>query len=100
MEQVLVQARVDKKLKEEVQDIYKSIGLDLPTAIRMFFTRTKMVKGIPFETTIPKEIISGEEAKKAFEEMRLQAKGNSKMTLDDINKEIRLAREELNNNQT
>lgn len=95
MEQVLVQARVDKKLKEEVEDIYKSLGIDIPTAIRMFFTRSKIVKGIPFEMTIPEEIISGEEAKRAFEEMRMQAKGNSKMTLDDINEEIKLAREEL-----
>lgn len=34
-EQVLVQVRVDKKLKEEVSEIYEMLGLDLPTAIRM-----------------------------------------------------------------
>lgn len=96
MEQVIVQARVDKVLKEEVEEIYKSLGLDLPTAIRMFFTRTKMVKGIPFDTTLPEKIITKEEAKRAWEEMRLQARGNENMTLDEINEEIRLAREERN----
>ena len=52
-EQALVQARMDKELRDEVADIYEALGLDIPTAIRMFFTRTKMVRGIPFDTTLP-----------------------------------------------
>lgn len=43
------------------------------------------------------EDVSGNEAKNAFEEMRRQAKGNSNMTLDEINDEIKLARKELKN---
>ena len=43
-EQALVQARMDKELRDEVADIYEALGLDIPTAIRMFFTRTKMVR--------------------------------------------------------
>ena len=41
-EQVLVQVRVDKKLKEEVSEIYEMLGLDLPTAFRMFLVRSKL----------------------------------------------------------
>ena len=45
-EQVLVQVRVDKKLKEEVSEIYEMLGLDLPTAIRMFLVRSKLERGL------------------------------------------------------
>ena len=44
-EQVLVQVRVDKKLKEEVSEIYEMLGLDLPTAFRMFLVRSKLERG-------------------------------------------------------
>ena len=47
-EQVLVQARVDKKLKDEVSDIYIALGMDLPTAIRMFLVKSKETRGLPF----------------------------------------------------
>lgn len=87
-EQVLVQARVDKKLKQEVTEIYESLGLDLPTAIRMFFMRSKMVRGIPFETTLPKETVTRSEALGALEEMFEQAKDVPEMSLDEINAEI------------
>ena len=52
-EQVLVQVRVDKKLKEEVSEIYEMLGLDLPTAIRMFLVRSKLERGLPFTTRLP-----------------------------------------------
>lgn len=34
-EQVLIQFRADKALKQEVTEIYESLGMDLPTAFRM-----------------------------------------------------------------
>ena len=87
-EQALVQARVDKELKQEVTEIYESLGLDLPTAIRMFFVRSKMVRGIPFETTLPKEVITRSEALGALEDMFDQAKDVPEMSLEEINEEI------------
>ena len=47
--QVLVQVKVDESLKNEVAAIYKSIGLDLSTAVRMFFIKSKDGSGLPFE---------------------------------------------------
>ncbi|MCC8059499.1 MAG: type II toxin-antitoxin system RelB/DinJ family antitoxin [Clostridiales bacterium] len=87
-EQSLVQVRVDKSLKEEVSDIYESLGMDLPTAIRMFLTRSKMVRGIPFETTLPKGMVTRTEALEAFEELRRQAADVPEMSLEEINQEI------------
>lgn len=61
-EQVLIQFRADKKLKQEVADIYEQLGIDLPTAFRMFMKRSKQVRGIPFELTLPEETVTKSEA--------------------------------------
>lgn len=87
-EQVVVQARVDKALKQEVTEIYEALGMDLPTAIRMFFVRSKMVRGIPFETTLPENVITRKEAMDALNDLFEQAKGVPEMSLDEINAEI------------
>lgn len=93
-EQVLIQFRADKNLKQEVAEIYEALGLDLPTAFRMFMTRSKMVKGLPFEAKLPEEIVTRAEAKKAFMELREQAADVPEMSLDEINAEISAARAE------
>lgn len=72
-EQVLIQFRADKALKQEVAEIYEALGMDLPTAFRMFMTRSKMVKGLPFEATLPETTITRAEARNAFYELREQA---------------------------
>ncbi len=91
-EQALVQARMDKKLRDEVAEIYEALGMDLPTAIRMFFARTKMVRGIPFPTTLPDKVITRSEALGIFDAMRNEAANVPEMSLDEINAEINQAR--------
>ncbi len=86
--QVLVQFRVDGELKNEVSEIYNALGMDLPTAFRMFMVRSKMVRGIPFETTLPENKVTRAEGLAAFEELRRQAADVPEMTLDEINAEI------------
>lgn len=90
-EQVLIQFRADKNLKQEVSEIYESLGMDLPTAFRMFMSMSKMVKGIPFSVTIPEGAVTRAEALSAFERMR---ENTDEMTLDEINAEIKAARSE------
>ena len=65
-EQVLIQFRADKELKQEVADIYEQLGMDLPTAFRMFMVRSRIVRGLPFEATLPEKKVSVEEAVQAF----------------------------------
>lgn len=91
-EQALVQARVDKDLKQEVAEIYEALGMDLPTAIRMFFVRSKMARGIPFETTLPKEVVTRTEALNALNALFEQAADVPEMSLEEINAEITDAR--------
>jgi len=93
-EQVLIQFRADKALKQEVTEIYERLGLDLPTAFRMFMTKSKMVKGLPFEATLPEQTITRTEAKNAFYELRRQVANVPEMTLDEINAEISAIRAE------
>ena len=64
-EQTLVQARVDKELKQEVTEIYEALGMDIPPAIRMFFVRSKMVRGIPFDRTLSKGVVTRREVLRA-----------------------------------
>lgn len=52
-EQVFLQLRVDRVLKEEAEKILEKIGIEMPTAIRMFLKRIIIEGGIPFETKMP-----------------------------------------------
>lgn len=93
-EQVLIQFRADKSLKQEVAEIYETLGMDLPTAFRMFMTRSKMVKGLPFEATLPTTMVTRTEAKNAFYDLREQAKDIPEFSLEEVNAEISAIRAE------
>lgn len=43
-----IQVRLDEKLKNKAEKIFKRIGIDMPTAVRMFFIKVTDVGGIPF----------------------------------------------------
>ena len=93
-DQVLIQFRADKALKQEVSEIYETLGMDLPTAFRMFMIRSKMVKGLPFDAVLPENNITRAEAKNAFYELRKQAANVPEMSLEEINEEIAAVRAE------
>ncbi len=91
-EQVTIQFRADKELKQEVAEIYEKLGMDLPTAFRMFMAKSKMVKGLPFEASLPQDTITRAEAKSAFHQLREQTSFMPEMSLEKINSEISAAR--------
>ena len=84
MEQALLQVRVDRSLKDQTAAIYDAIGTDLPTAIRMFFKRTVMVGGLPFDGRL---VASESAAHRAFASMRQKVKSADadEPTMDEIN---------------
>ncbi|MBR1635625.1 MAG: type II toxin-antitoxin system RelB/DinJ family antitoxin [Lachnospiraceae bacterium] len=92
-EQVLIQFRADKTLKQEVADIYNQLGMDLPTAFRMFMNKSRQVRGLPFEAVLPPET-KREEFKEAFYALREEASDLPEMTLEEINDEISASRAE------
>ena len=101
MANTLVQIRVDDKLKDDVSAIYDQLGLDLSTAVRIFFKRTVAEQGIPFtmklnydskrsyaKKQIPQDVML---AMKAMSDSA-EENGVSDLTLDEINAEIQSAR--------
>lgn len=67
MSSTLVQFRCDGELKEKTTALYESLGLDLPSAFRLFMKRSLQVQGLPFAVNAkvpyirPIEDMSGEE---------------------------------------
>lgn len=46
---ILLQLKIDSKTKKQADNLFFSMGLDTPTAIRMFLKRSIMHNGIPFD---------------------------------------------------
>ncbi len=90
----LLQLRIDDKLRQEASELYAKLGLDLPTAIRMFLTRSVQVRGIPFSMVLPEEEYKASSAVAAMKRMSLDAEksGAADMTLEEINAEIAAVR--------
>ena len=49
----MIRARVEPELKEEVEKIFKELGLTTTEAITLFYHQVKVRKGIPFEIALP-----------------------------------------------
>ena len=89
----VLQVRVDDDLKNQAAEVLEREGLDLSTAVRMFLKKVVLEEGFPFNKGIDEETL------KALIAIRILQKhseeiGTSEMTLEEINEEIRLAREE------
>lgn len=88
--------RMDEGLKNSFDAFCESVGLTATAAINMFAKKTVAEQRIPFEVNVEPKKVTGEDFRKAFYQLRKEAKKNGLqgMTLDEINEEIRLAREE------
>jgi DNA-damage-inducible protein J len=45
----LIQVRVEENLRKEVDSLFVDLGLDTPTAIRIFLKQSLKWRGLPFE---------------------------------------------------
>lgn len=90
----VMQVRIDDDLKAKAAAVYDDLGLDLPTAIRMFLKRSVVVNGVPFSMTLPRQDYKAERAVRAMQSLSEEAQrnGTADMTLDEINAEIAAAR--------
>ncbi len=50
-----IQVRVDDELKTKSDELFKKLGTDTTTAIRMFLTQALLNNGFPFEIKISRE---------------------------------------------
>lgn len=55
----MLQVRIDDELKNEASKLFNEMGIDLSTAVRIFFRKCLAVGGIPFEMNISKTSLKG-----------------------------------------
>lgn len=61
----LIQVRVDETLKKEADELFTDLGLDTPTAIRIFLKQSLRQHGLPFQVN---QLIPNEETISAMKE--------------------------------
>lgn len=49
----LIQVRIDDSLKKEADALFSDLGLDTPTAIRIFLKQAIKQQGLPFDVVQP-----------------------------------------------
>ena len=92
--------RMDRELKNEAEQIFSALGMNLTTAITIFIRQAVREKKIPFEIALypdsERRIITMSDAIAATARIRQSAEqnGTDKLTLDEINAEITAARKE------
>ena len=97
MAQQAMTVRIDAQMKTQFDSLCEQFGMSANTAINIFVKAVVRSKSIPFSINVKddKEEIR-QEAIRAFESIRARAEASTEpeMTLEEINEEIRLAREE------
>lgn len=89
----IVQVRIDDNLKKEVSKVYENLGLDLSSAVRMFFKRSVQVGGIPFSVSNEKYYDFDSAVSNILQARNDSVKnGTAAITLDEINAEIKAYR--------
>ncbi len=58
----MVRARLEPKLKEQVEAVFQKMGISSTQAITMFYKQVELRDGLPFDVVIPHKI-----TKKTFE---------------------------------
>ena len=86
----VLQVRMDDELKYQASEIYEELGMDLCVAVRIFLKKSILVGGLPFDLTIDEKVLEEKMKKNSV----IAKYGDKYMTLDEINEEIRKAREE------
>ena len=84
MSTTVVQFRIEESLKDDANALFENLGLDMPTAFRMFLKKCVAKQEIPFKLKTSDK--KSEKFRKAFY-YRNDAKKNNlqDMSLDEIN---------------
>ena len=88
--------RMEQSLKSQFDELCSDFGMSASTAFNIFARAVVRERKIPFNIYSPEPKITRENAMSAFIALRKEAKinGLQDMTLDEINDEINLARNE------
>ncbi len=96
MSQATFSVRMDEGLKRQFDGLCQEFGMTASTAINVFARAVVRERRIPFEIAASEPEITREGALRAFQALRAEARANgvSDLTIDEINAEIRQARQE------
>ena len=88
-----IQVRVDDDLKAKSDELFKDLGTDTTTAIRMFLTQAIAVKGFPFEikkiSANPYEQLSEADILEKLEKSREHAAQGMYRDAADVSRDMR-----------
>ena len=88
-----IQVRVDDDLKIKSDELFKDLGTDTTTAIRMFLTQALAVNGFPFEikrtSTNPYEALSEAEILEKLQRSREHAEQGMYKDATDVSNDMR-----------
>lgn len=94
MSTATLQIRVEDNLKEQAMALFERLGLDLPTAIRIFLKKSVAENGVPFEIKEKPSVSAN--GLEALYTLNAEAMKNGKagMTEEEIEAEIAIAHAE------
>lgn len=52
MQNTSITIRTDKEIKDKVKNLYSALGMDLTTAVNIFFRQSLLHNGMPFELSL------------------------------------------------
>ena len=95
MAQVSMTVRMDSQLKQNFDTLCSRMGMSANAAINIFANAVVRTRSIPFKISV-NPMDDEDQALREFREFRnmVAASDRPEFTLDEINEEIRLAREE------
>lgn len=95
MAQVSMTVRMDSQLKQKFDALCSQLGMSANTAMNVFANAVVQTQSIPFRIGIYNPTFE-DETLREFREFRAKvaASNRPELTLDEINEEIKLAREE------
>jgi len=89
---MLIQVRVDKELKEDMDKLLNDLGLDIPTAVRMFLKQVQRRRGLPFAVSQfnpnAETIAAMEEAEKIANDPNRKRYSSFSEILDEVKGEM------------
>ena len=91
MAQTAMTVRVDNNVKKQFDALCEQFGMSVNAAVNVFINAVVRTRSIPFEICA-KEDQTGKRALEAF--LSADRSDRPEMTLDEINEEIRKARQE------
>ena len=89
----IIQVRVDDDLKLRAEELFRDLGTDTTTAIRIFLTQALAVNGFPFEikraSADPYKTLTENEMLEKLEKSRLSASQGMVKDASDVSRDLR-----------